>query len=249
MLDSINQEMIVYKAPLVESIVSGELMDRVNACLDLPTTTEFALSALQELSGAQLLTDVSLFADKTQPILRLQMPVSALVDLVWWEVFARFAQATTSSATGTAWLALSTLTTTPELATAIATMDSSLINSVSALKNVVPMKLMTQHLKDVPVWEDWEESTESALFVLKELKQLLTVFARTVDKTSSYLTVGAFAEVDSLTTPPKSALPATNFQTASSSTAFAQYAPEVWSSLLETLADALKAKFCKDLHV
>lgn len=82
MLDSINQEMIVYKAPLVESIVSGELMDRVNACLDLPTTTEFALSALQELSGAQLLTDVSLFADKTQPILRLQMPVSALVDLV-----------------------------------------------------------------------------------------------------------------------------------------------------------------------
>lgn len=82
MLDSINQEMIVYKAPLVESTVSGELMDLVNACLDLPTTTEFALSVLQELSGAQLLADVSLFADKTQPILRLQMPVSALVDLV-----------------------------------------------------------------------------------------------------------------------------------------------------------------------
>lgn len=109
----------------MESTVSGELMDPVI----LPWIyqlqwSQYAFSVLRELSGAQLLTDVFLFVDKTQPTLWLQMPVYALVDLTWWEIFARFAQPTTLPPIG--------------------------------------------------------------------LKQLLTVFAKTVDKMNSYQTVDAF---------------------------------------------------------
>ena len=105
-------------------------------------------------------------------------------------------------------------------------MDSLPTNSAYVLRNVVPTNFMTHQPKDVPAYEDWEESMESVLSVPKELRQLLMVFALTADQMNNYPMEDAFAGVDSLITLLKSVLLVTSFQMASSSTVFAQYAPE-----------------------
>mgnify|MGYP001404396122 CR=1 FL=1 len=104
-------------------------------------------------------------------------------------------------------------------------MDSLPTNSAYVLRNVVPTNFMTHQPKDVPAYEDWEESMESVLSVPKELRQLLMVFALTADQMNNYPMEDAFAGVDSLITLLKSVLLVTSFEMASSPPVFDQDTP------------------------
>lgn len=198
----------------------------VNALKVFPTTTESAQNVLLELSGAQLPQSASLSVVKTQLSILVPTLVNVWTVLVLWEVFVSNVLLTILSATDTALLAPSTLSTTPRQQTAIVCQDSTPTNTEFAPENAEPMKFTIPTTISAPVSRDLAESVENAQFVLLALRPLPTVQAAPTAAPTSNLSVeDAFAEQDLPTTVEESVLLAVNFPTVSSSTDSARSVP------------------------
>lgn len=160
--------MLDHHAQLIQN---DSTLEPAHAILASQITQASAQSVLPSPSGAQLQTNVSMFAAKMPHTLKLLEPVSVTVDLDFIQDHAKHAPTTTLSQTDIVLLAQLTRTTTPLPRSAIAQLDSLLTNGAFARENAELTKSTQAVLKDAPACKDLQELMESVKFAPQDQLQ------------------------------------------------------------------------------